>query len=233
MVKNEQSPCCCCTSVGIRFNIIFCFTHGFTRHIESPRWLMIFPLQMTISVSLPSLFSSLHGTPSFHLVLLRPLFLFPRHFPQHCVLHLSSPHAHIPVQSSPCDLFGVCSTLVVPRMCSFLFLPLRVAQHIYSSIRISFTSFRFSGLFVVAHASAHCCMAWSLSVSLASFCRTVLRFISSNLSSLLPSALWSPFPYNLPFYTRPEVWVTLSSSSPIASLRAIGFLVHFVRKRNP
>ena len=47
-----------------------------------------------------------------------------------------------------------CATLVVPRMCSFLILSLRVTPHIHRSILISVTSIRFSCLFVVAHVSA-------------------------------------------------------------------------------
>ena len=47
-----------------------------------------------------------------------------------------------------------CATLVVPRMCSFLILSLRVTPHIHRSILISFTSIRFSHLFIVAHVSA-------------------------------------------------------------------------------
>ena len=47
-----------------------------------------------------------------------------------------------------------CATLVVPRMCSFLILSLRVTPHIHRSILISVTSIRFSCLFVVAHISA-------------------------------------------------------------------------------
>ena len=47
-----------------------------------------------------------------------------------------------------------CATLVVPRMCSFLILYLRVTPHIHRSILISVTSIRFSCLFVVAHVSA-------------------------------------------------------------------------------
>ena len=47
-----------------------------------------------------------------------------------------------------------CATLVVPRMCSFLILPLRVTPHIHRSTLISVTSIRFSCLFVVAHVSA-------------------------------------------------------------------------------
>ena len=47
-----------------------------------------------------------------------------------------------------------CATLVVPRMCSFLILSLRVTPHIHRRILISVTSIRFSCLFVVAHVSA-------------------------------------------------------------------------------
>ena len=47
-----------------------------------------------------------------------------------------------------------CATLVVPRMCSFLILSLRVTPHIHGSILISVTSIRFPCLFVVAHVSA-------------------------------------------------------------------------------
>ena len=47
-----------------------------------------------------------------------------------------------------------CATLVVPRMCSFLILSLRVTPHIHRSILISVTSIRFYCLFVVAHVSA-------------------------------------------------------------------------------
>ena len=89
-----------------------------------------------------------------------------------------------------------CATLVVPRMCSFLILSLRVTPHIHRSILISVTSIRFSCLFVVAHVSAPYSIAGLItvlyaypSVSLASFCRKVLRCISSNFSSLLPHTL--------------------------------------------
>ena len=80
-----------------------------------------------------------------------------------------------------------CATLVVPRMCSFLILYLRVTPHIRRSIPISVTSIRLYCLFVVAHASAPYSIAGLITVlytfPLASFCRTVLRRISSNFSS--------------------------------------------------
>ena len=47
-----------------------------------------------------------------------------------------------------------CSTLIVPLMCSFLILSLRVTPHIHRCILISVTSIRFSCRFIVAHISA-------------------------------------------------------------------------------
>ena len=102
----------------------------------------------TFQISLTCVFPSCFRSSSLHF----PWYIRPQHFPQY--VFTSSPH-HMPapVQSSLGDLFGS-QTLVVPRMCSFLILYLRVTPHIHRSILISVISIRFSCLFVVAHVSA-------------------------------------------------------------------------------
>ena len=71
-------------------------------------------------------------------------YIHPQHFPQY--VFFISPYTFP-------DLLEACATLVVPQMCSFLILSLRVTPHIHRSILISFTSIRFSCRFVVAHDS--------------------------------------------------------------------------------
>ena len=182
---------------------------------------MIFLLHIALSVSSPALSPVLFKSrwhASFHLGFGRPLFLFPGISALYTFLSMCSPSLLItcPYQFNLLSVIFLeaCATLVVPRMCSFMILSLRVTPHIHRSILISVTSIRFSCLFVVAHVSALIALlALSLfcipspSVSLASFCRTVLRCISSNFSSLLPSALWSQFPYHLPRpYSFRGIW---------------------------
>ena len=63
-------------------------------------------------------------------------------------------HMPVQVQSFLRDLLEACATLVVRRMYLFLVLSWRVTQHIRRRILISFTSIRYSCLFVLAHVSA-------------------------------------------------------------------------------
>ena len=164
---------------------------------------MIFLLHIALSVSPPALspivFKSREHA-SFHLVFGRHLFIFPGISALNTFLRMCSPSLLItcPYQINLLSVIFLeaCATLAVPRMCSFLILYFRVIPHIHRSILISVTSIRFSCLFVLAHVSAPCSIAGLItvlytfpSVSLASFCRTVLRCISSNFSSLLPPAL--------------------------------------------
>ena len=71
-----------------------------------------------------------------------PWYIRPQHFPRY-VFAISPHHMPVPVQSSLGDVLEACATLVVPRMCSFLILSLRVTPHIHRSILISVTSIRF------------------------------------------------------------------------------------------
>ena len=122
---------------------------------------MIFLLHIALFVSSPALSPvlckfRLHA--SFHLVFGRPLFLFPGISALITFLSMCSPSLFItcPYQINLLSVIFLeaCATLVVPRMCSFLILSLRVTPHIHRSILISVTSIRFSCLFVVAHVSA-------------------------------------------------------------------------------
>ena len=122
---------------------------------------MIFLLHIALSVSSPALSPVLfmyRWHASFHLVFGRPIFLYPGVSILNTFISMTfiilPQQMPVPAQSSPGDLFGSCVTLVVPRMCSFLILSLRVTPHIHSSILFSFTSIRFSCLFVVTHVSA-------------------------------------------------------------------------------
>ena len=90
-------------------------------------------------------FSSLVGTRVFpscfqSASLPFPWYIHSQHFPQYVFFVLIISPSH---QSSLRDLLEACVTLVVPRMCSFLILSLRVTQYIHRSILISFNSIRF------------------------------------------------------------------------------------------
>ena len=95
---------------------------------------------------------------SFHLVFGRPLFLSPGISAPNTFLSMCSPSLLItcPYQFNLLSVIFLeaCATFVVPRMCSFLILSLRVTPHIHRSILISVTSVSFSCIFVVAHVSA-------------------------------------------------------------------------------
>ena len=94
---------------------------------------------------------------SFHLVFGHTLFIFPD-------VCNSIPDTFLSMCSSSllitCPyqfnrlLWSFYVPLVVPQMCSFLISYLRVTSHIHRSILISFTSIRFSRLFVAVHISA-------------------------------------------------------------------------------
>ena len=136
------------------------FSSGFSHHVGSPVWLMIFLLHIALSVSSPALSPVLFRSrwhASFHLVFGRPLFLFPGISALNTFLSMCSPSLLItcPYQINLLSVIFLeaCATLFVPRMCSFLILSLRVTPHIHRSILISVTSIRFSCLFVVAHVS--------------------------------------------------------------------------------
>ena len=106
----------------------FCFSPGFSHHMLSPVWLMIFLLRL-LARSQPSTFHVLF----FHLVFGRPIFLFPTISILNTFLSMCSSSLLI---TCPCQFNGhsvifleACATLVVPRKCSFLILSLRVSPH--------------------------------------------------------------------------------------------------------
>ena len=130
--------------------------------------------------------------------------------------------------------FVSCPAFVVPRTCSFLVLSLRIMPHIHRSIRLSFTSIHC--VYVVTHVSASYSIAGlitvlpSPSVSLASFCRTVLQCISSNFPSL-PHLLCDPrFHTTFFFCTRSDVFKINNYFQFLPYLRLLGFLVHSVQR---
>ena len=111
---------------------------------------MIFLLHVALSISSPAL------TPEhfmfllhvhFHLVSGHPLVLFPGVSSLNTCLSVCSSSLLItfPHQYNRLSVIflEVCATLVVPRMCSFPILSLRVTPHVHLSIFISFTSIRF------------------------------------------------------------------------------------------
>ena len=103
----------------------------------------------TFQISLTCVFPSCFRSSSLPF----PWYICPHHFPQG-VFAISPHHMPVPDQSLSVIFLEACTTLVVPRMCSFLILSLHVTPHIHRSILISVTSIRFSCLFVVAHVSA-------------------------------------------------------------------------------
>ena len=127
----------------------------FSHHVGSPVSLQIFLLHIALSVSSPALSPALFTSrwhTSFHLV----FDLFPRVsvlniFPS---VRSSSLLITCPYQFNRLYVIFLeaCATLV-PRMCSFLILSLRVTPHIHRSILISSTLIRFL-VFVIAHVSA-------------------------------------------------------------------------------
>ena len=98
----------------------------------------------TFQISLTRVFPSCFRSSSLRF----PWYIRPQHFPQY-VFAISPHHNFLSV-----IFLEACATLVVPRMCSFLILSLRITPHIHRSILISVTSISFSCLFVVAHVSA-------------------------------------------------------------------------------
>ena len=113
----------------------------------------------TLQISLACVFPSCFRSSSLPF----PWYICPQHFPQY-VFAISHHHMPVPDQSSLSDLFGSLRHFVVPRMCSFLILSLRVTPHIHRSILISVTSIHFSCLFVVAHVSAPYSIAGQITV---------------------------------------------------------------------
>ena len=118
---------------GFGFSLPLCTIQFFvSRHVGSPERLMIFLLQIALSISPsarnPVLFMSCWFA-SFHLVFGRPIFLFLVISVLNtflvCVLHLSSSHART---SSIASLRSFCVTLVVPLMRLFLVLSLHVTR---------------------------------------------------------------------------------------------------------
>ena len=103
-------------------------------------------------------FSKSRWIAYFHLMFGRPLFLFPGIFVLNTFLSVCSSSLLVtcPYQFDiPSLIFlEACTTLVVPRKCSFLILSLRVTPYIHLSILISFTLILFSCRFVVANVSA-------------------------------------------------------------------------------
>ena len=95
---------------------------------------------IALSVSSPALSPVLCKSrwhASFHLVFGRPLFLFPGIYALNTFLSMCSPSLLItcPYQINLLSVIFLeaCATLVVPRMCSFLILSLRVTPHIHRS----------------------------------------------------------------------------------------------------
>ena len=95
----------------------------------------------TFQISLTRVFPSCFRSSSLPF----PWYICPQNVPQY-VLAISPHHMPVPDQSSLGDLLEACATLVVPRMCSFLILSLRVTPHIHRNILISVTSIRLSCL---------------------------------------------------------------------------------------
>ena len=119
---------------GFGFSLPLCTIQFFvSRHVGSPVRLMIFLLQIALSISSsarnPVLFMSC-WLACLHLVFGRPIFLFlvisvlNTFFA--CALHLSSSHART---SSIASLRSFCDTLVVPLMRLFLVLSLHVTTN--------------------------------------------------------------------------------------------------------
>ena len=192
---------------------------------------MIFLLHIALSVSSPALSPVLFKSrwhASFHLVFGRPLFLFPGISALNTFLSMCSPSllSTCPYQFNLLSVIFLeaCATLVVPRMCSFLILSLRVTSHIHRSILISVTSIRFSCLFVVAHVSAPYSIAGLITV-LYTFPLSFTGILLSHSTPLHFFQFLQPAPTRfvisvsippsssilVPRYLK---WVTLSSSSP-------------------
>ena len=119
---------------------------------------MIFFLHSALFVVLSSfnpasVIALLHA--SFLLRFGRPLLLFSGLSTSSVLLTMCSSFILLrwPYHFSPFSIFflDACTTLVVPRMCSFRILSLLVTPHIHLSILISFTSSRASCPLVVAH----------------------------------------------------------------------------------
>ena len=102
---------------------------------------MIFLLHVTLSISSPTLSTVLFMSrwhASFQLVITRPLVFFPGISVLNTLLRMCSSSLFITCPYQFNHLFV--TFLVVPRMCAFLILPLRVTLHINCSIIISFNS---------------------------------------------------------------------------------------------
>ena len=115
-----------------------CRVAGMTDDLSSPHRpvrLLARSQCSTFQISLTRVFPSCFRSSSLPF----PWYIRPQHFPQY-VFAISPHHMPVPVQSSLGDLLEACATLVIPRMCSFLILSLRVTPHIHRSILISVTS---------------------------------------------------------------------------------------------
>ena len=199
-----------------------CRVAGITDDLSSPHRpvrLLARSQSSTFQISLTRVFPSCFRSSSlpFH------WYIRPQHFPPY-VFAISPHHMPVPVQSSLGDLFGSLRHLVVPRMCSFLILSLRVTPHIHRSILISVTSIRFSCLFVVAHVSAPYSIAGLITV-LYTFPFSFTGILLSHSTPLPFFQFLQPAPTRfvisvsippsssilVPRYLK---WVTLSSISP-------------------
>ena len=122
-----------------------CRVAGMTDALSSPHRpvrLLARSQSSTFQISLTRVFPSCFRSSSLPF----PWYIRPQHFPQ-CVFAIALHHMPVPVQSSLGDLFVSLRHSVVPRMCSFLILYLRVTPPIHRSILISVTSILFSCLF--------------------------------------------------------------------------------------
>ena len=113
-----------------------CRVAGITDDLSSPHRpvrLLARSQSSTFQISLTRIFPSCFRSSSlpFH------WYIRPQHFPQY--VFAISPLITCPYQINPLSLIFLeaCASLVVPRMCSFLILSLRVTPHIHRSILIS------------------------------------------------------------------------------------------------
>ena len=122
-----------------------------------PLFFLSSPCPSPLSLSVQNVSKS-RWIASFHLIFGRPLFLFPGVSVLNTFLSVCSSSLLVtcPYQFDiPSVIFlEACTTLVVPRKCSFLILSWRVIPYIHLSILISFTLIPFSYRFIVAKVSA-------------------------------------------------------------------------------